>query len=130
MSDEDLIEHVEALLSKYAQAAVVADREGTKSAYDAEDVAGEKVLTPYRELVAEVRKLRDQRDAVLAYTATIECPNCDHPVKFHDNRLGLCDANLNNSLGPCGCDWTSSVAEAIRDRYAALSAQEQTEETK
>ncbi len=79
-------------------------------------------------LVAEVRKLRDQRDAVLAYTATIECPNCDHPVKFHDNRLGLCDANLNNSLGPCSCDWTSSVAEAIRDRYAALPAQGQTEQ--
>jgi hypothetical protein len=68
-------------------------------------------------LVAEVRKLRAQRDAVLAYTAKIECPNCDHAVSFHDNHLGLCDANLNNALGPCGCDWTSSVAEDIRELH-------------
>ncbi len=51
-------ETVEALLSKYAQAAVVADREYTKSACDAEEMAAEKVLAPYRELAAEVERLR------------------------------------------------------------------------
>lgn len=59
MTEIDL-EAVEALLSKYAQAAVVAYGEDTKSACDAEEDAAEKVLAPYRELIAEVRKLREQ----------------------------------------------------------------------
>lgn len=67
------------------------------------------------ETAAERDQLRERVRAVLAYIKTIECPNCDHAVSFHDNRLGTCDANVNNALGPCGCDWSSSIAEDIRD---------------
>lgn len=82
--------------------------------------AGELVMAPtdsqrMEELEERVAELERQRRAVLDYLGTIECPNCDHPVSLHDNRLGTCSANVNNDLGPCGCDWSSSIAEEIRD---------------
>jgi chromosome segregation ATPase len=75
--------------------------------------AAERTL--YADLLDEKVALERQRQAVLDYLRTIECPNCDHPVSLHDNRLGTCSANVNNDLRPCGCDWSSSIAEDIRD---------------
>lgn len=145
------VEVIEGLLSKYSAASVVADREYTDDAYRAQDAAEKRVLEPFAELVVEVRELRrqrdellpligkltapcncgaelgllrSQRDTALAYVSKIECPNCDHPVGLHDNQYGTCFASIDNDeLRLCGCDWTSSVAEDIREIFDSPGVQ-------
>lgn len=85
-------------------------------------IAAELLPVVEAEIATRISVLEERIRKVREICGEIECPNCDHPVRFHDNRLGTCEANLNNVLGPCGCHWSSSVAEDIR---AALDGEDE-----
>lgn len=70
-------------------------------------------------LRVQVAELEDQRNAVLAYVAELECLNCEHPTKLHDD--GSCTQPRNTAWAPkgslCGCSWGNETTDRIREIY-------------